>query len=106
MLRFRIKTNETVMKAVHRIHDDDTTSNFEVAITVKSYDTTNSDDHRKEQFANFQHYYNNKFPLNNFQWHGKNILKKQKNEGEIYYLVRILNTNMNATTHNYEYPLE
>jgi hypothetical protein len=88
------------MQAVHRIHDDDTTSNFEVAITVKSYDTTNSDDHRKEQFAN------NKLPLNNFQWHVKNILKKQKYEGEIYYLVRFLNTNMNATTHNYEYPLE
>jgi hypothetical protein len=94
------------MQAVHRIHDDDTTSNFEVAITVKSYDTTNSDDHRKEQFANLQHYYNNKLPLNNFQWHVKNILKKQKYEGEIYYLVRFLNTNMNATTHNYEYPLE
>jgi hypothetical protein len=71
------------MQAVHRIHDDDTTSNFEVAITVKSYDTTNSDDHRKEQFANLQHYYNSKLPL-----------------------VRFLNTNMNATTHNYEYPLE
>jgi hypothetical protein len=55
------------MQAVHRIHDDDTPSNFEVAITVKSYDTTNSDDHRKEHIANLQHYYNNKLPLNNFQ---------------------------------------
>jgi hypothetical protein len=69
------------MQAVHRIHDDDTTSNFEAAITFKSYDTTNSDDHRKEQFANLQHYYNNKLPLNNFQWYVKNILKKQKYEG-------------------------
>jgi hypothetical protein len=56
------------MQAVHRIHDDVTTSNFEVAITVKSYDTTNSDDHRKELFANLQHHYNNTLPLNNFQW--------------------------------------
>ncbi len=55
ILRYRIETNQTVMQAVQRIHDDDTTSNFESAITVKSYDTTNSDDHRKEQFANLQH---------------------------------------------------
>ncbi len=56
------------MHAVHRIHDDVTTSNFEGAITVKSYDTTNSDDHCKEQFANLQHHYNNTLPLINFQW--------------------------------------
>ena len=94
------------MQAVHRIHDDDTTSNFEAAITVKTYDTKNSDDHRKDQFSNLQHFYDNKLPLNNFQWQVKNILNKKKYEGEIYYLVRFLNTNMNATTHHYEYPLE
>jgi hypothetical protein len=94
------------MQAVHKILDDDTISNFEAALTVKTYDTNNSDDHRKEQFANLQHFYDNKLPLNNFQWQVKNILKKCKYEGQIYYLVRFLNTNMNATKHNYEYPLE
>jgi hypothetical protein len=94
------------MQAVHKIQDDDTISNFEAALTVKTYDTNNSDDHRKEQFAYLQHFYDNKLPLNNFQWEVKNILKKCKYESQIYYLVRFLNTNMNATKHNYEYPLE
>ena len=87
------------MQAVHRIHDDDTTSNFEAAITVKTYDTKHSDDHRKEQFSNLQHFYDNKLPLNNFQWQVKNILKKKKYEGEIYYLVRFLKQHIIMNIH-------
>ncbi len=106
LLRLKLETNQTEMQAVHKIQDIDIKLNFEAAFSVKSYDTKNSDEHRKEQFANLQHFYDNKLPLYNFQWQVKNILKKYIYEGELYYLVRFLNTNMNATKHNYEYPLE
>ncbi len=102
LLRLKLETDQ----AVHKIQDIDIELNFEAAFSVKSYDTKNSDEHQKEQFANLQHFYDNKLPLSNFQWQVKNILKKYIYEGELYYLVRFLNTNMNATKHNYEYHLE
>jgi hypothetical protein len=57
---------------------------------VKTYNTKDSDDHRKEQFANLKYFHDQKLPLSNFQWHVKNILKKFKLDGELNYLVRYL----------------
>ena len=102
----RLDSNQTIMKAVQKIQENDTCSTFETALTVKTYNTKEDDEHRKEQFTNLQYFHDEKLPLSNFHWHVKNILKKFILDGELYYLVRYLNTNMNATKHNYEYPLE
>lgn len=102
----RLDSNQTIMKAVQKIQENDTCSSFETALTVKTYNTKDTDEHRKEKFTNLQYFHDEKLPLSNFQCHVKNILKKFILDGELYYLVRYLNTNMNATKHNYEYPLE
>ena len=48
----RLDSNQTIMKAVQKIQENDTCSSFETALTVKTYNTKDSDEHRKEQFAN------------------------------------------------------
>jgi hypothetical protein len=89
----RLGSNQTLMKAVQKIQENDTCSTFETALTVKTYNTKDSDEHRKEQFTNLQYFHDEKLPLSNFQWHFKNILKKFILDGELHYLVRYLNTN-------------
>jgi hypothetical protein len=106
ILKMKYDTNQTIMKAVQKIQEDDTCSTFETALTVKTYNTKDCDEHRKEKFANLQYFHDEKLPLSNFQWHVKHILKKYILDGELYYLVRYFNTNMNDSKHNYECPLE
>jgi len=50
----RLDSNQTIMKAVQKIQENDTCSTFETALTVKTYNTKDSDEHRKEQFTNLQ----------------------------------------------------
>jgi hypothetical protein len=102
----RLDSNQTIIKAVQKIQENDTCSTFITSLTVKTYNTKDSDEHWKEQFANLQYFHDEKLPLSNFQWQVKNKLKIFIHDGELYYLERYLYTNMNATKHNYEYPLE
>ena len=106
IMRIRIESQQTMVKAFHNIQANDTCSNYEYNHSVRTYNTKDSVEHRKEQFAGLQKFYDNNLPLDTFNWHVKNILMKYIFEGELYYLVRYLNTNMNAAKHNYEYPLE
>jgi hypothetical protein len=64
------------MKAVKKIQENDTCLSFETALTVKTYNTKDSDDHRKEQFANLKYFHDQKLPLSIFNGTLKNILKK------------------------------
>ena len=48
------------MKAVKKIQENDTCLSFETALTVKTYNTKDSDDHRKEQFANLKYFHDQK----------------------------------------------
>ncbi len=49
----RLESNQTIMKAVQKIQENDTCSTFETALIVKTYNTKDSDEHRKEQFNIF-----------------------------------------------------
>ena len=66
-----------------------------------------SDFNRNVQFKRLQVHLENNIPLNNFNWQVSHLLEKYYSEnGELFYLTRFLNTNMNAREHNLEYPLE
>ena len=66
----------------------------------------NSHVHRNDQFKQLQLYHDRGISMDKFNWHVKNLLLKCIIRGELFYLVRYLNTNMNAVNQNYEYPLQ
>ncbi len=57
----RLDSNQTIMKAVQKIQENDTCSSFETALTVKTYNTKDTDEHRKEQFRNLQYFHVEKY---------------------------------------------
>lgn len=65
-MRIRIDSQQTMIKMFDKMQPNDTCSNIEYDHSVKTYDSKDSDEHRKEQFAGLQKYY----------WHVKNILMK------------------------------
>ena len=69
--------------------------------------TDASEINRNVQFKRMQVHLDNQIPLNHFNWHVTHLLEKYfSSDGQLFYLTRFLNTNVNAPEYNMEYPLE